>query len=148
MLGFKSNHVSKKTDVELPSPMTSQLNGCPNFLAATKQLYDWFSPSVRPSVCLSVCLSVTPLSPCSHHCIIMKFSGVIIMVKSDVHAKGQCPCSSKVLYYTTNFVNLFNASKPYIEKISYDSEVLSWYHYDKKSLSTLLVHCGGTIDDQ
>ena len=24
------------------------------FLAATKQLYDWFSPSVRPSVCLSV----------------------------------------------------------------------------------------------
>ena len=24
------------------------------FLAATKQLYEWFSPSVRPSVCLSV----------------------------------------------------------------------------------------------
>ena len=24
-----------------------------DFLAATKQLYDWFSPSVRPSVCLS-----------------------------------------------------------------------------------------------
>ena len=53
--------------------------------------------SVRPSVCLSVCLSVrpsvclsvTPFSPCSHHRIIMKFSGVITMVKSDVHAKGQ-----------------------------------------------------------
>ena len=28
------------------------------FLAATKQLYEWFSPSVRPSVCLSVRLSV------------------------------------------------------------------------------------------
>ena len=28
-------------------------------------------------------------SPCSHHRIIMKFSGVITMVKSDVHAKGQ-----------------------------------------------------------
>ena len=31
------------------------------FLAATKQLYEWFSPSVRlsvrPSVCPSVCLS-------------------------------------------------------------------------------------------
>ena len=27
-------------------------------LAATKQIYEWFSPSVRPSVCLSVCLSV------------------------------------------------------------------------------------------
>ena len=59
------------------------------FLAATKQLYDWFSPSVCPSVCLSVRLSVTPFSPCSHHHIIMKFSGVITMVKSDVHAKGQ-----------------------------------------------------------
>ena len=28
------------------------------FLAATKQLYEWFSPSVRPSVRPSVCLSV------------------------------------------------------------------------------------------
>ena len=46
-------------------------------------------PSVRLSVRLSVCLSVTPFSPCSHHRIVMKFSGVIIMVKSDVHAKGQ-----------------------------------------------------------
>ena len=27
------------------------------FLVATKQLYECFSPSVRPSVCLSVCLS-------------------------------------------------------------------------------------------
>ena len=27
------------------------------FLAATKQLYEWFTPSVRPSVCPSVCLS-------------------------------------------------------------------------------------------
>ena len=36
-----------------------------------------------------VCLSVTPFSPCSHHRIIMKFSGVITMLKSDVHAKGQ-----------------------------------------------------------
>ena len=67
------------------------------FLAATKQLYKWYFPSVclsvRLSVCLSVCLSVrlsvTPFSPCSHHRIIMKFSGVITMVKSDVHAKGQ-----------------------------------------------------------
>ena len=64
-----------------------------SFLAATKQLYKWYCPSVRLSVCLSVCLSVrlsvTPFSPCSHHHIIMKFSGVITMVKSDVHAKGQ-----------------------------------------------------------
>ena len=33
--------------------------------------------------------SVTPFSPCSHHRIIMKFSGVITNDKSDVHAKGQ-----------------------------------------------------------
>ena len=45
---------------------------------------------VFPSVCPSVCpLSVTPFSPCSHHRIIMKFSGIITMVKSDVHAIGQ-----------------------------------------------------------
>ena len=63
------------------------------FLAATKQLYDWFSPSVclsvRPSVRPFVRPSVTPFSPCSHHRIIMKFSGVISNDKSDVHAKGQ-----------------------------------------------------------
>ena len=46
--------------------------------------------SVRPSVCPSVSLSVChTFSPCSHHCIIMKFSGIITMVKSDVHANGQ-----------------------------------------------------------
>ena len=36
------------------------------FLAATKQLYEWFSPSVRLSVCPSVCLSVRP-SVCLSH---------------------------------------------------------------------------------
>ena len=53
----------------------------------------WMVQSVRPSVCLSVrpsvCLSVTPFWLCSHHPIIMKFSGVITSDKSDVHAKGQ-----------------------------------------------------------
>ena len=46
-------------------------------------------PSVRLSVCLSVRLSVTPFWLCSHHPIIMKFSGVITSDKSDIHAKGQ-----------------------------------------------------------
>ena len=55
------------------------------FLAATKQLNEWYFPSVR----LSVCPSVTPFWLCSHHQIIMKFSGVITNDKSDVHAKGQ-----------------------------------------------------------
>ena len=55
------------------------------FLAVTKQLYEWFSLSVCPSVRLSV----TPFWLCSHHRIIMKFSGVITSDRSDVHAKGQ-----------------------------------------------------------
>ena len=41
--------------------------------------------SVRPSVRLFV----TPFSLCSHHRIIMKFSGAITSDKSDVHAKDQ-----------------------------------------------------------
>ena len=45
----------------------------PEFLAATKQLYEWFSPSLRPTARLSV----TPFWLCSHHRIIMNFSGVI-----------------------------------------------------------------------
>ena len=49
----------------------------------------WMVQSVRPSVCPSVRLSVTPFWLCSHHPIIMKFSGVITSDKSDVHAKGQ-----------------------------------------------------------
>ena len=41
------------------------------FLAATKQLYKWYFPSVCPSVCLSVCLSVChtflTMFPSSYH---------------------------------------------------------------------------------
>ena len=46
-------------------------------------------PSVRLSVRPSVRPSVTPFWLCSHHRIIMKFSGVITSDRSDVHAKGQ-----------------------------------------------------------
>ena len=45
----------------------------------------WMVQSVHPSVRPSV----TPFWLCSHHCIIMKFSGVITNDRSDVHAKGQ-----------------------------------------------------------
>ena len=66
---------------------------CVLFLAATKQLYEWYflsvCPSVRLSVRLSVCPSVTPFWLCSHHRIIMKFSGVITLDQGKVHAKGQ-----------------------------------------------------------
>ena len=60
------------------------------FLAATKQLFEWFSPFV----CLSVCLSVRPslrhtfltMFPSLYH---HEISGVITSDKSDVHAKGR-----------------------------------------------------------
>ena len=59
------------------------------YLAATKQLFEWFSPSVRLSVRPSVRLSVKPFSLCSHHRIIMKFTAVITIDRSDVDARGQ-----------------------------------------------------------
>ena len=61
------------------------------YLAATKQLYGWLSPSVR----LYVRLSVTPFLLCSHHHIIMKFlellpmTEVMSMQKVKAEVKGQ-----------------------------------------------------------
>ena len=49
----------------------------------------WPSSSKNTSFRPSVCLSITPFSLCSSYRIIMKFSGVITINKSDVHAKGQ-----------------------------------------------------------
>ena len=46
-------------------------------------------PSARLSVCPSVCLSVTHFSLCYSHRIIVKFSGVITIDNSNVHAKYQ-----------------------------------------------------------
>ena len=50
----------------------------------TWYLYQMCNTDVR----LSVCLSVTPFLLCSHHHIIMKFSGVITTDQGNVHAKG------------------------------------------------------------
>ena len=58
-----------------------------SFLAATKQLYDWFSLSVCPSVCLSVCPSVChtflTMFPSSYHHEIFR---------SNYHSQKWCPC--------------------------------------------------------
>ena len=69
------------------------------FLAVTKQLYEWFSPSVCPSV--------TPFWLCSHRPIIMKFSGVITNGRSDVHAKGQGQRSNVEVTEVTSQLNRF-----------------------------------------
>ena len=74
------------------------------FLAATKQLYEWFSPSVCPSV--------TPFWLCSHHRIIMKFSGVITNARSDNCAKGRGQRSKVKVTEVTTQLNRFRTVTP------------------------------------
>ena len=83
-----------------------------NIFSWTKQLYDWFSPSVRPSVCLSVCLSVTPFWLCCHHRIIMKFPEVITKDQGKVHAKGQGQRSKVKVTEVTTQLNRFRTVTP------------------------------------
>ena len=68
----------------------------------------WMVQSVRPSVCPSV----TPFWLCSHHRIIMKFSGVINSDKSDVHAKGQGQRSKVKVTEVTTQLNRFRTVTP------------------------------------
>ena len=100
-------------------PVKSIILSCRNmckFLAATKQLYKWYFPSVRlsvrPSVRPSVCLSVTPFWLCSHHRIIMKFSGVITNDQSKVHAKGQGQRSKVKVTEVTTQLHRFRTVTP------------------------------------
>ena len=76
----------------------------------------WMVQSVCLSVCLSVCPSVrpsvTPFWLCSHHPIIMKFSGVITSEKSDVHAKGQGLRSKVKVTEVTTQLNRFRTVTP------------------------------------
>ena len=64
--------------------------------------------SVRPSVCLSV----TPFWLCSHHRIIMKFSGVITKDRRKVHAKGQGQRSKVKVTEVTTQLNRFGTVTP------------------------------------
>ena len=74
------------------------------FLAATKQLYEWYF--------LSVCPSVTPFLLCSLHRIIMKFSGVITTDQGKVHAKGQGQRSKVKVTDVTTQLNRFRTVTP------------------------------------
>ena len=96
-----------------PSKTSSEMF---QFLAATKQLYKWYFPSVCPSVRLSVCLSVrlsvTPFWLCSHHRIIMKLSGVITNDRRKVHAKGQGQRSKVKVTEVMTQLNRFRTVTP------------------------------------
>ena len=74
------------------------------FLAATKQLYEWYFLSVRPSV--------TPFWLCFHHRIIMKFSGVITKDQGKIHAKGQGQRSKVKITEVTTQLNRFRTVTP------------------------------------
>ena len=68
----------------------------------------WMLFSVR----LSVCPSVTPLWLCSHHRIIMKFSGVITKDQGKVHAKGQGQKSKVKVTEVMTQLNCFGTVTP------------------------------------
>ena len=117
MLGLKLIHLVKgATGVLVPMAMMNLHWGSEDslkflhlsFLAATKQLYEWFSPSVR----LSVRPSVTPFWLCSHHRIIMKFSEVITSDKCDVHANGQGQRSKVKVTEVTTQLDRFRTVTP------------------------------------
>ena len=89
-----------------------------SFLAATKQLYEWYF--------LSVCLSVTPFWLCSHHCIIMKFSGVITKDQGKVHAKGQGQRSKVKVTEVTTQLKGFRTVTPVSIHIWWWNDTYSW----------------------
>ena len=83
--------------------------------------------SARPSVCLYVRPSVTPFSPCSHHRIIMKFSGVITNDKSDVHAKGQGQRSKVKVTEVNTKLNRFRTVTVVWIHIWWWNEHIAWW---------------------
>ena len=113
------------------------------FLAATKQLFEWFNPSVhlsvRPSVCPSVGPSVSPFWICSHHRIIMKFSGVITSDRSDFHAKGQGQRSKVKVTEVTTQLNRFRTVTPVWIHILWWNDAYSLIMLRRGALSYLKV---------
>ena len=94
----------------------------------------WLVQSVRPSVCPSVLPSVTHFLPCSHHRIIMKFSGVITMVRSDVHAKGQGQRSKVKITEVNTQLSRFRTLTPVWIHIWQWNHAQSWKQHRRGAL--------------
>ena len=78
-----------------------------------------------------------PCSPCFHHRIIMKFSGVITMDRSDVHAKGQ---RSKVTVTEVNTqLSRFQTLTPVWIHIWQRNHAHSWKQHRRGALLFLKV---------
>ena len=80
-----------------------QCYDCGKLIFSCDQAALWMVFSVR----LSVCPSVTAFWLCSHHRIIMKFSGVITKDQGKVHAKGQGQRSKVKVTEVTTQLNRF-----------------------------------------
>ena len=120
---FDPNWPFPESNSSLNTPMATKwstklevaLKRCPIVFScdqAALQMVFSVCPSVRPSVCPSVCLSVTPFWLCSHHRIIMKFSGVITNDQSKVHAKVQGQRSKVKVTEVTTQLNRFRTVTP------------------------------------
>ena len=97
---------------KIPEKLTRTLKYIFSCDQAALQMVFSVCPSVCPSVRLSVCLSVTPFWLCSHHRIIMKFSGVITNDQSKVHAKDQGQRSKVKVTEVTTQLNRFRTVTP------------------------------------
>ena len=77
------------------------------------------------SVCPSVCLSVTPFWLCSHHRIIMKFSGFITTDQRNVHAKSQVQRSKVKVTEVTTQLRRFRTVTPVLIHIRWWNDIYS-----------------------
>ena len=112
-------------------PCSCTMEPCTPHIVKTRDLLRWEAAEVldRPSISyifscdqaalqmvfsvrLSVCPSVTPFWLCSHHGIIMKFSGVITNDQGKVHAKGQGQRSKVKVTEVTTQLNRFRTVTP------------------------------------
>ena len=106
------NTLQNRNDIPVNVIMVHPLTATKNFIFSCDQAALQMVFSVCLSVRPSVRLSVTPFWLCSHHRIIMKFSGVITNDQRKVHAKGQGQRSKVKVTKVTTQLNRFRTVTP------------------------------------